>query len=1178
MAFKPPKKQSQFAHLKQTLSTADPDNALYQTIQALIEKLTVFQLAHDQEIAELKKLVANGNGKADTKLDDTTYLTVEDETQGFKKSVVLLPGDNVTFDDSIPNERTINASVEGGGAGDHASTHYTAGSDPVTVTNLAGFPSNSSEFLRGDRTFAVPPVNTGPAGPQGPIGIQGIQGPEGDQGIQGPIGPTGNTGPQGSIGPIGPEGPAGIDGAVGATGPQGIPGVKGDTGDTGATGSTGPQGIQGEVGPIGPSGIDGADGATGPQGIQGIPGPVGPEGPIGPEGPAGTGIAIQGSVASEGNLPSTGNTEGDAWITEDTGHLWVWDGTQWVDAGLIQGATGPQGPQGIQGVPGPEGPQGITGSTGPTGPQGDVGPIGPQGTQGIQGVKGDTGDTGPAGAQGIQGIQGVKGDTGATGSTGATGPSGPQGETGATGPQGDTGAIGAQGIQGIQGETGPSGPQGNTGPQGPQGESGTATLPTDALGKVLISQGVGTPSIYSPDPAVTSISLGAIPASLGEVRLPNEGRIIARNEADDDDIRVILIDDQNNIIVGDLNPSIAPLLAAVNYSFIQPDANPLPSPWQAIVGGFKNLSNQATPISFGGTQAVRWDPSVNTFGSNQFAKIKIGPSSTPGGYQLVVGIRMSGTSLANFQGYVVYFGAAFGGAVVIGMILEGAFSVLKTLTGLTLAVGDWIEIQGNSSVLSAYKNDAFVDSVLAPLVFSGQPGFSGAYTGHDNIDAFAGGDLGAEAVVTRVYIDSSGPITIRPAGGSDNYIFDNEGIHPSVDAVTDLGMDDLRWRDGYFSRVIESARNIINGALQQQHPSGTPDQRQWQISPASTGQLNIFPTDDLGGVTVTSMTLNRNGAITIPGPLTVPGGLATTPLNANNLTSGTVPSGRLPADIVTNPSTTGAGNLAKFGAGGGRTLTDSFKNADLLISVTGTTPPTGNTGIVTMFSGDSPVTITNSGVLATNIAQKNQANVFTKAYAAGAHPISIQSALPVISLIETGASADAKMWRVYANAGIFVVDAPNDAESIAAGQIKFSRDGTIATTAGIKERNRTVPMGELIDIPFNAANFTTPTAGATFVVTGANYYYTLIGNMICLSLVLGGGQATITGAPVRLHITLPIAANRQVGVPFSYYASSHGTGICFTSGTVLDLLRDVTGLTYPAGAISLAIQIMYSIA
>src|SRR5262245_11032716 len=39
----------------------------------------------------------------------------------------------------------------------HAPSHAAGGSDPVTVTGLAGFPGTTTQFLRGDGSFAIPP-------------------------------------------------------------------------------------------------------------------------------------------------------------------------------------------------------------------------------------------------------------------------------------------------------------------------------------------------------------------------------------------------------------------------------------------------------------------------------------------------------------------------------------------------------------------------------------------------------------------------------------------------------------------------------------------------------------------------------------------------------------------------------------------------------------------------------------------------------------------------------------------------------------------------------------------------------------------------------------------------------------------------------------------------------------
>ena len=330
-----------------------------------------------------------------------------------------------------------------------------------------------------------------------------IQQEVGARGAPGPVGPPGadSTVP----GPIGPVGPRGYEGAQG---PQGIMGEQGPPGSPG-----------GPVGPEGPQGPPGINGVDGPPGVTGAQGPQGPQGIQGSQGAAGTGITMKGSKPDESGLPTSGNSQGDAWIITADDSLWIWDGTAWVSGGSIQGPPGSQGPQGAQGFMGSPGPQG------PAGPQGLSGPVGPQGPQGQQGpagadstVPGPTGDVGPEGPQGPQGIQGPVGEQGpigATGSTGPQGPVGPEGPQGAAGvginmkgsvptvgdlptgaARGDAyivtttgdlwvwdgtvwvnagpiqGPVGPQGPQGTQGPKGDTGAQGVAGPQGPQGVKG----------------------------------------------------------------------------------------------------------------------------------------------------------------------------------------------------------------------------------------------------------------------------------------------------------------------------------------------------------------------------------------------------------------------------------------------------------------------------------------------------------------------------------------------------------------------------------------------------------------------------------------------------------------------------------------------------------------------------------
>jgi hypothetical protein len=215
-------------------------------------------------------------------------------------------------------------------------------------------------------------------------GTQITRGPKGDPGDPGPpgdIGPTGPSGPTGPTGPQGDEGLQGVQGETGATGPQGEAGGTGPTGPTGvgATGATGPAGGPGSTGPTGP---------TGPTGV-GATGPTGPTGSTGPTGAAGVGTNIRGSVANFAGLPGSPATN-DGYVTLDTNHLWIWNGSTWFDAGPFPvGATGPTGPTGSGGPTGATGPAGSTGPTGPTGAAGATGATGPAGS-GIVDMAGTT--------------------------------------------------------------------------------------------------------------------------------------------------------------------------------------------------------------------------------------------------------------------------------------------------------------------------------------------------------------------------------------------------------------------------------------------------------------------------------------------------------------------------------------------------------------------------------------------------------------------------------------------------------------------------------------------------------------------------------------------------------------------------------------------------------------------
>lgn len=77
------------------------------------------------------------------------------------------------------------------------------------------------------------------------------------------------------------------------------------------------------------------------------------------KGSDGNSIRPKGNVATESQLPDDAEI-GDCYLVNDTGHLWTYSETGWIDVGEFKGEKGDPGQQGIPGPIGPEGPVGKT--------------------------------------------------------------------------------------------------------------------------------------------------------------------------------------------------------------------------------------------------------------------------------------------------------------------------------------------------------------------------------------------------------------------------------------------------------------------------------------------------------------------------------------------------------------------------------------------------------------------------------------------------------------------------------------------------------------------------------------------------------------------------------------------------------------------------------------------------
>lgn len=102
MSFTPKPTQPDFSHILTSLANSklqQNNNALYQTIFQLIQTISRSRDLSQSDIVTAQVIIGN--------ITDATIVTVNDETGTMRFSRRLVSGNNMSFDDSVANIRTI---------------------------------------------------------------------------------------------------------------------------------------------------------------------------------------------------------------------------------------------------------------------------------------------------------------------------------------------------------------------------------------------------------------------------------------------------------------------------------------------------------------------------------------------------------------------------------------------------------------------------------------------------------------------------------------------------------------------------------------------------------------------------------------------------------------------------------------------------------------------------------------------------------------------------------------------------------------------------------------------------------------------------------------------------------------------------------------------------------------
>jgi hypothetical protein len=206
--------------------------------------------------------------------------------------------------------------------------------------------------------------------------------------------------------------------------------------------------------------------------------------------------------------------------------------------------------------------------------------------------------------------------------------------------------------------------------------------------------------------------------------------------------------------------------------------------------------------------------------------------------------------------------------------------------------------------------------------------------------------------------------------------------------------------------------------------------------------------------------------------------------------------------------------------------------------------PAGGSGHGTAHNagGSDPITAISANIITTgtlvdarlsaNVATKGAVNTFTVKQV-------LDNPYPSLVFNENKAVVDLRKFQLIGHGQELIIQELNDAETAGAHIFRINRTGNVSLTGGIKERGRSVPMGEWTSYTF----FPVPSSGGSISSSGTlGAQYMIIGRTMWIQIALTSWY--IAGNPTELLIPLPPGYNVSANV--SGYPA---TSFPFWSGT-----------------------------